>query len=176
MAGRFVEALNAQRAHEVGMDKAEFVPFEKNGICSVGTRNLNSCSVAALVSPLGAIFAHIPPRPTTYATDPQDPFAGDRHVEEMMSEVASLYTQNENYFPPEKSALVVSALYQGNVALPDQRAIMNKSFERMGTIPISGFYSVLKPSDPRRPAQGTVFVDAGGEKPIVYVEDQEIHL
>lgn len=176
MAGLFAAALEANKALEVGMDKAEFVPFEKQGICCVGTRYLNSCSVTLLVSPFGAILAHIPPRPTLSSSDPRDPFAGDRHVEEMMEMVASLHAKHKNYFPPKKSALVVSALYQGEVALPDQRAIMSQSSERMGVIPNSAFYSVLKSSDPRRPGQGTVFVDGRGEKPVVYVEDQEIHL
>jgi hypothetical protein len=37
------------------------------------------------------------------------------------------------------------------IALPDQRAIMNRSFKKMGIIPVSAFYSVMKPGDPQSP-------------------------
>jgi hypothetical protein len=176
MAGYFKEALITGKALEVEMDKAEFVEFKKDGICSVGTQNLNSCSVAILVSPLGAILAHIAPRPATHLADPLDPFAGDRHVEEIMNKITSLYARYQNFFAPERSAVVVSAIHMGEIALPDQMAIISRSFEKLGIIPASAFYSVPKSSDSHGPGQGTVFVDGGREKPIVYVEDQEIQL
>ena len=82
-----------------------------------------------------------------------------------MNEVTSLYTRYQSYFPPKRSAIVVSTLYMGEIALPNQRVIMNKSFEK---IPANAFYSVLKPSDPRSPGQGTVFIDGGRKSDCVY--------
>ncbi|KAI9762088.1 MAG: hypothetical protein M1840_001470 [Geoglossum simile] len=183
----------ANNTYEVEIDKTEFVEFEKGGCDSVVTRELNGCSVAIIVSSRGPIVAHVPPLPTKHELmslppvavnwnlkgllNAIDPHTGDHHMEKMMEEFTSLYEQHLDSFPAETLAIMISALYMGEVALPDQRDIMKRAFDKMGISPISAFYSVMKPGDyPQNPKKGLVFIDGGGDSPVVHVEDQAIRL
>ncbi len=90
-----------------------------------------------------------------------------------MSQVASLYTQRQTYFPVADT-FVVCAFYEGKVALPDQKRIIEGSISQMGLLQLSSLlYDV--PTNRANPGQGTTLIDAKehvGQKPAVYVEDK----
>ncbi|KAB5515668.1 hypothetical protein GE09DRAFT_932128, partial [Coniochaeta sp. 2T2.1] len=137
---------------------------------AIGTSSLGSCSVAAIVSAYGAILAHIPPMPSPLPPV-ADPYAGDNNVRAMMRRVTELYYQHENYFP-STSTYVICAVYDGEVALPDQMGIMQEVFRDMGLESVTHTYDV--PGDRTLPGQGTVTVVSSyldNETPGVYVED-----
>lgn len=164
-AGLFNVAKGRGETYEIGMDEVLFTPFEGTKRCT-GTEELNSCTVVTLVSSLGAILAHIPPRPKLTSSDPE---AGDHHTEEKMDEFGRLFHRYRDSFPPGKTTWVVSAIFQGEIALPHQKAIIERKLGEFGLTYTNSAYMVIM--DQVRPPKGTVFIDARGEKPLVYVED-----
>lgn len=106
--------------------------------------------------------------------DPQDQHAGDQNVQALMSRVASLYTQQQQIYFPEADTFIVCAIYAGDVALPDQKRIIEGNISQMGLSHLSSvFYDV--PTNRANPGQGTTLIDAKehvGRKPAVYVEDK----
>lgn len=65
---RFHAAIEVGETYEVGMNHVQRAIFDPtvNSLRAIGTRNLNGCTAVAIISPLAAILAHIPPQP--YAT------------------------------------------------------------------------------------------------------------
>lgn len=114
---------------EVAMDEVRGIVFGAKSQC-IGTVGLGGCSSVLIVSIYGAILAHIPPRPKD--SDPTDISAGDRHVQVKMNEVVQLYTRFQSYFPTNTQSWVVCAVFQNNLALPDQQQIMCESLECLG--------------------------------------------
>ena len=167
-----VAARKKGRIQEVAMNEVRLLLFQSTGKCCIGTSGLNGCTAVIIVSPSAAILAHIPPRPNMDMTNDE---AGNQNVQARMSEVATLFHQYKSYFPPTKTTWVVSALYEGKIALPEQKAIIEKSLRQMGTRFANVTYVVSKPGQPRRPAHGTVFVEFRGGTPLVYVEDRLIN-
>ncbi|KZF20701.1 hypothetical protein L228DRAFT_284646 [Xylona heveae TC161] len=167
--GLLAQSEASGRIRLVAMDDVQFAAFSQQ-LSAIGTRDLAGCSVVAITSPYGAILAHIPPVP--YAT--QDPYAGDRHVQEMMIRVQSLYTQHRSYFPAANT-FVVCAVYEGEVALPDQKRIIETHVQQMGLTFRPVHY--VTPRNPLNPGHGTVLVDAvnvSGQMPAVYIEDRPV--
>lgn len=169
--GLFEQAMNSNDVIEVHMDEVRFVDFAQGSIHGVGTAQLNGCTAVAIASPFGAILAHIPPHPNS---DRNNLYAGDRHVEEKIKEFISLYRRFQSYFPPGMTTWVVSPMYQGEIALPDQRNIIERRLHEVGLTAGDSTYFVVRSTDPRGPGKGTVFIDARGEAPIVYVEDRRV--
>ncbi|OIW25521.1 hypothetical protein CONLIGDRAFT_635343 [Coniochaeta ligniaria NRRL 30616] len=132
----------------------EVYPVDFQITPAIGTANLGSCSVAAIISAFGAILAHIPPLPSLTAHE-ADPHAGDNNVRAMMGRVRELYMEYEGYFPVA-STVVVCAILNGQVALPDQMEIMQEAFRDMGLESVTHTYDV--PGDRTLPGQGTVTV------------------
>lgn len=171
MALSFLErAVKANSAYEVAMDEVKFLAFDQNGLASIGTANLNGCSAVMIVSIHGAILAHIPPRPNAHS---QDLGAGDRHAQAKMHEVAQLYRAYGNSFPTGGSNWVVCAVYEGELALPDQHSIIQESLTSLG-LPHSSVAYKAETAGKEFPGRGTVFVDGSGHVPVVYVEDREV--
>ena len=170
--GLFEQAVADGRAIEVHMDEVIFVDFARGSVRCVGTAQLNGLTAVAIASPYGAILAHIPPHPDR---DRNNPYAGDNHVEEKMREFISLYRQFQSYFPTGMSTWVVSPMYQGKIALPDQRDIIESKLQEVGLAPGDSTYFVVRSTDPRGPGKGTVLIDATGDIPIVYVEDRRLN-
>ncbi|RAK88468.1 hypothetical protein BO79DRAFT_217788 [Aspergillus costaricaensis CBS 115574] len=144
---------------------------------AIGTEGLGACSAIVIASSRGAILAHIPPRPTASASDP---YAGDNNVRRLMTEVTALYMRyRDEYFSSHTDTLIVCALYQGAIALPDQVQIMHSALSRLG--PSVCTYDV--PGNYTNPGQGTVL--AIGNRGLtslghpnegrarIYVEDQQ---
>lgn len=130
-----------------------FVDFRQ--LRAIGARDLGSCFVALVASPYGAILVHIPPLPwgheqslapasaSSSSKSKLDPYAGDKNVQEMMDRFKEVYRQALHLFPmPTSSSHVVCAIYQGEVALPDQLAIMEGAFREMGLEPSTHTYNV----------------------------------
>ncbi|KZF20272.1 hypothetical protein L228DRAFT_249948 [Xylona heveae TC161] len=174
MGGLLAEALSLNQAYEVYMDEVKFVLFDPTGPKrSVGTAGLNGCSVVTIISPLAAILAHLPPHP---GRDWHDPYAADRHVEAKMNELINLYRHVREYFRPENTTWVISAMFDGQVALPDQREIIENKLREAGLTSTRSTYMVVDATLFQGPGQGTVFVDARGGPSIVYVGDRALHL
>ncbi|KAK3298444.1 uncharacterized protein B0H64DRAFT_471729 [Chaetomium fimeti] len=155
---------DAGSAVVVAMGETDFVSFQQTSM--IGTRNLNGCSVAMIVSQHGAICTHIPPQP--WVTD--DPYAGDANAERMMDGVQTYYNHYQAFFPVA-STHVVCALYNGSVGLEDQMRIMIRRFNEMGLATEVHHYDV--PVDLTATGQGTVVVVSDrGPSPQVYVQDR----
>ncbi|GKZ27221.1 hypothetical protein AbraIFM66951_004588 [Aspergillus brasiliensis] len=117
---------------------------------AVGTKGLGACSAIIIASLHGAIVAHIPPRPTPSMSDPS---AGDNNIRRLMAEVTTLYMcHRDEYFSSPTDTVIVWALYQGAIALPDQVQIMHSALERLG--PSVETYEV--PGNGSNAGQGTV--------------------
>jgi hypothetical protein len=156
-------------AYNVAMDEVKFLQFDPSGLSSIGTANLNGCSAVMIVSIYGAILGHIPPRPDGTS---QDLDAGDRHARMKMQEVATLFTTYKNYFPSGGNTWVLCAVFQGEVALPDQQKIMQDGLSNLGLSLSSITYVVGRMGS--NPGKGTVFIDGSVQVPIVYVEDKNV--
>jgi len=154
------------------MNEVRFVVLQPTGKRCIGTSDLNGCTVVAIVSPYAAILAHIPSTPDVASPSPQ---AGDRNVRAKIDEVAILFHQHTNYFPSQSTTWVVSAVYEGIIALPDQKVIIEEKLQQMGLVYAQVIYVVKRAGEPRPPAHGTVFVDARGGSPVVYVDDRRVN-
>lgn len=164
---------DAHQVLVVPIGQVLFVNYQETP--AIGTRGLGSCSVAMIVSEYGAILAHISPLPLQpLAVAPADPHAGDNNARMMMDRVYEVYTHYREFFPVSNTH-VVCAWYQGDVALPDQLAIMQDRFRQMGLEPAIHKYVV--PGNRAIPGQGTVIVISSGpgELPGVYVEDELVN-
>lgn len=167
--GRLARAEGKNRALVVAMNQVKFLPF--GSVSAIGTRDLGGCSVVVIASKYGAILAHIPPMPD--CNHLHDPYYGDRHVQEIMHQVNELYSRRRNYFPAAESYLIC-AMYNGEIALPYQKKIMEDNLSRMGLKyrPIN----YVVPRNDANPGHGTVFVDSNGQAgmqmPLIYVEDR----
>jgi len=158
-------------AYNVSMNDVKFLQFGLNGLTSIGTSDLKGCSVVMIVSAQAAILAHIAPLPPNY--DQSDREAGDRHCQRKMDEVGALYKANRQCFPTRQSSWVLCAVFRGEVGLPDQQNIMQKSLAGLGLRPSSLIYSIERQRN-LLPSQGTVFIDGSKDDPIVYVEDKQV--
>lgn len=155
---------DAANAVVVSMGQTGFVSFQQTSM--IGTRNLNGCSVAMIVSQHGAILTHVPPQP--WATD--DPFAGDANVGRMMDDVQRYYNHYQAFFPVA-STHVVCAMYNGAVGLEDQMRIMTRRCNEMGLATEVHHYDV--PVDLTAAGQGTVVVVSDRSPlPQVYIQDR----
>ncbi|KAM0280820.1 hypothetical protein ACHAQH_003850 [Verticillium albo-atrum] len=154
-----------QTTHLVDMHETAFVPFDVHQ--AVGTAGLGSCSVVAIASDRAVILAHIPPLPDMHS---QQPGAGDANVRQMMRRVERLYQDNRRFFDNAEGR-VTCAIYAGEVALPDQVAIMQEQLRCLGFEPSTDYYQV--PGD-ASVGRGTVVIVAPPHhqgQVRVYVED-----
>ncbi|CRK17068.1 hypothetical protein BN1708_017543, partial [Verticillium longisporum] len=140
-----------QSTHLVDMHETAFVPFNVHQ--AVGTAGLGSCSVVAIASERAVILAHIPPLPDLHS---QRPDAGDANVRQMMKRVRRLYRDNRQFFDNAEGR-VTCAIYAGEVALPDQVAIMQEQLRLLGFEPSTDYYQV--PAD-ANVGRGTVVIVA----------------
>jgi hypothetical protein len=153
------------------MNDIKILRFDTNDLVSIGTRNLNGCSVVMVVSVHGAILGHIAPRPSFDMTNPT---AGDDHATMMMNRMTSIYYENQQYFPVGSNSWVVCVTFDGEVGLPDQQRIFERALSDL-RLP---YFHRAYPAGGRRdafPGQGTCFIRYNGNcHPPVYVEDVEV--
>lgn len=155
----------------VKMNSVEYMRFQPGGKIFLGTEDLNGCTAVVIVSKNAAILAHISPRPSGQNTNQA---TGDTHVKAKMQQLRNLLGQHLNDFKQGTGGVVVYAVYMGEVALRDQKDIIEAQFKSWKLPFQSASYPVLQPGAPRPPAKGTVLVDAGGEAPVVWVEDKAV--
>ena len=91
-----------------------------------------------------------------------------------MHEVAQLYKAHRNSFPTGGRNWVVCAVFEGELALPDQELIIKESLTSLGLTHSSVTYKATVTNQREFPGQGTVFVDGSRHRPVVYVEDKEV--
>jgi hypothetical protein len=167
--GVFQQVQDLRQTESVGMDEVRLLVFGHQGKFVLLTEDLNGCSGVVILSQAAAILAHIPPRPNE---DLQDPYAGEKNVERRMGEVVALFRTYRTYFTTANDMLVISAMYQGQTALPHQKVMIERFLQQMGLTYANKTYVVLKPGEPRSSSHGTIVIDARGERPMVYVDDQ----
>lgn len=158
----------------VNMNEVRLTILQEEGILSLATAGLNGCSAVAIASSSAAILAHIAPRPIP-DTDPNDCHAGDRNVKSKMAEFRALFCRYRDHFIPETNPWVISAFYETNIALPDQKSIIEMSLEELGLPFANAAYFALNAREDRSTGHGTVVIDAREGFPIVYVEDERVN-
>jgi len=175
MSGLLAALANRGQVLVVPMGQVLFVNFREMPV--IGTCNLGSCSVAVIASQYGAILAHISPLPPTASGVWADPYAGDNNARRMMDRVHELYILHRDFFQASNTrTYVVSAWYNGAVALPYQLAIIQDRFRQMQLEPSRHKYVV--PGNRAMDGQGTVLVASPPElswQPSVYVEDELVN-
>lgn len=143
--------------------------FQPGGKIFLGTEDLNGCTAVVIVSKDATILGHISPRPSGQNTSQA---TGDAHVRAKMQELSALLSQHLSEFKQGTGGVVVYAIYMGEVALTDQKKIVEDQFKSWKLPFNSVSYPILKPGEPRPPAKGIVLIDAGGEAPVIWVEDK----
>ncbi|PYI09387.1 hypothetical protein BO78DRAFT_404937 [Aspergillus sclerotiicarbonarius CBS 121057] len=134
----------------VPMNSAKAVSFHQ--AVAIGTAGLGGCSAIVIASTRGAILAHIPPRPPSAPL--WDLNAGDRRATELVTEVIHLYRTHYNeYFSRPTETVILCALFNGSVGLPDQLHIMRRALGPLAPAVLT--YDV--PGDQNIPGKGTMF-------------------
>lgn len=168
----FEQALGRGQAYEVHMNKVGSVSFDQ-APKAIGTKNLNSCSAVMMVSVKGAILGHISPLPTIT----NDPSAGENHVREMMTEFLEVYRREKDFRlgPEIKKSGIVFGIYLGNIALPDQKELIESILlENVEDNPLPKLIPYeISAGGHGVPQRGTVFIDGRSTPPKVYVEDKD---
>ena len=164
-------ARQSNRLQVVKMNSVEYMRFQPGVKTFLGTEDLNGCTAVVIVSKDAAILGHISPRPSGQITSEA---TGDAHMRSKMQELRTLLHQHLSDFKQGTGGVVVYALYMGEVALSDQKRIIEDQFKSWKLPFTSVSYPVLKPGEPRSPAKGTVLIDAGGEALIIWVEDKPV--
>lgn len=90
-----------------------------------------------------------------------------------MNEVAALFTRYSSYFQGNR-VWVVYAVLGGWIALPDQKAIIDQTLQRLGIDYTNHPYTVV-PGAFRAPGHGTIVVDARTGSPDVYIDDRRVN-
>ncbi|KAE8349692.1 hypothetical protein BDV28DRAFT_140665 [Aspergillus coremiiformis] len=171
----FNQALAANAAREVHMDKVEFISFENGqAIKAIGTQNMNGGTVVAVVSKKGAVLARIPPlpRPTL------DPNVGINNVREKMAEFVDHLTNHRELCGPErKMSLIVCAVWLAEAALPHHIQVINTILrDKLEHHPQPQIWPYeVRPGGQIQANQGTVFIDGRNGVPQVYVENRKVY-
>lgn len=169
-ASRFEQACAAQEVFLVSINKAGVTPFQLTDIRCLGATDLNGSTVVVIISPWGAAMANIGPRPSLQN---EDQATGDSWVHRAMGTLNTLRQLHSNLFGPDVSVygVLVQAIYQGELALPDQVRIIRNQLESWNIPTHYGQYQVQPSSQPREPGQGTVLVDGRDGYPSVWAND-----
>ncbi|KAJ5108601.1 hypothetical protein N7456_005276 [Penicillium angulare] len=164
----------------VPMSGVDFILF--NAVPVIGTQGLGGCTVVIIASSQGAILAHIAPLPLPTLSDPKpldrDP-VGDQYVESMMSQVDDLYTLYRNWLQSATVRIICATRCAHNNQRADPElshhvAMMESHLQSMGLRPRRIYYTIPVVRDVNRPTQGTAFVEAGPDGPIIYHENVRI--
>lgn len=166
----FEQVIRLPGTVNVPVNAVRFMAFQSAGQTCLVTHGLNSCSAIAIVSQHAAILAHIAPQP---ATNSNNPYAGDQNMQARMNEVATLFTSYSTYFQGNH-VWVVYAVMGNWIALPDQKAIIDRTLEGLGLNYTNCPYTVV-PGLYRPPGHGTVVVDARNGTPEVYIDERRMY-
>ncbi|KAL9103919.1 MAG: hypothetical protein Q9163_001067 [Psora crenata] len=164
------EARIQNELQVVKMDEVGYPRFRPGKSC-LGTEDLNSCTAVIVVSKAAAILAHIPPRPPSPSSDRA---TGDDHAKTKMNELSVLLRQHLSDFKEGPGGVIVYAVYEGEVALKDQKTIIEAQFAAWKLPSKTATYQVLGRKENRTVGKGTVLIDARKGLPIVWVEDKHV--
>ena len=149
----------------------------------IGTQEFCGCTTVAIISPAGAIVAHITPGRMAAGEQTQ---SAKGTAEEMLAEVHSLYAIHQNKDLHGARAVVVVPHQGGTSTDPDLVKTIVDGVERIGFTPVTlGHYNSIYPGEEGRDVvyQGTVFVDGSNSishgkmsMPAVYVEARLLRL
>ena len=90
-----------------------------------------------------------------------------------MSHFIQFYNTNKRYFPSGSSSGVVCAVYEGNIALPDQLNIMKGSLEKEG-LPVNTSATYKVPFIEEHSDRGSVLVNGKDSNNVkVYIESKQ---
>ena len=160
---------NSEQTVKYGINDVGFIAFGHKGKRFLLTSGLNGCFNVLIVSLYAAIGVHIPPRPVL--TD--DTLTGDQNLINKMKQVAQLWVSNRKFFPDPNDVVVMYARFEGSVAPPDKKTLIEKCLNRMGLGFTTEDYIVKNPDEPRADEHGTAFVDGGSRpRPTLYLENK----
>ncbi len=173
MKGSLIFAAQAHNEVEkVKMNEVWFLILQSIEKHCIDTSDLNGCIVVAIILSFAAILTHIPSTSDMTLLNPQ---AEDQNMQAKMNEVAILFHQHQNYFLSESTTWVISAVYEGMIALSNQKVIIEEKLQQMRLISANIIYIVKRVGEPCSSAHNTVFVDAQEESSIVYVNDWRVN-
>ncbi|KAL9594938.1 MAG: hypothetical protein Q9219_006744 [cf. Caloplaca sp. 3 TL-2023] len=169
----FQRAKSAGVLDMAGMDQVKYLHFEprRQGLA---TNNLNACTAVVVASSTGAILGHFPPRPPNA---PIDEAVGDAYIQAKMNEIWILLQNHKQDLPTDGSTgLIAYAVYQGAIALPSQKAIIENCF-RQWAISFRSVEYTASSSDyipPYAPpsGKGSVMILHQNSKAYLFVEDK----
>lgn len=154
----------------VPMNEVRLVAFQSVRQACLVTEGLNSCSAAVIASKNAAILAHIAPQPPSTLNNPD---AGDQNMQSKMDQVAALFTRYKTYFEGNH-VWIVYAVIGNRIALPDQKAIIDRALHQLDLNYTNCPYTVV-PGFYRPSGHGTVVVDARSGTPEVYIDEQRMN-
>ncbi|KAF2214333.1 hypothetical protein CERZMDRAFT_83049 [Cercospora zeae-maydis SCOH1-5] len=135
----------------------------------LATEYLNGCTAVAIVSEYGGILAHIAPRTSTTT--------GDQNVRDLMTQVVHHFTTGRNAgLFPSATAVVLAAVYENEIALPDAVEFIRRVLERLD-LPIRYQKYRVRRQGEARVSGETSFVLHGrrGMRPGLYVNGTQLH-
>ncbi|KAF3032334.1 hypothetical protein E8E11_000483 [Didymella keratinophila] len=164
-------AIRRQRVVQVYMNHFDIAYTGTDKPC-IGTDQLGPCSVVLIASRYATILGHVAPLPPV--PDPNDKDPGSNHVRKFMNAFVKLCRENKQYFPSDTASGVVCAIYDGEVALPDQQRIMHDRLSREG-LSVHTSTNYVVPFTAVHPDRGSVFVDSNNSDNVkVYIEGRHV--
>ena len=169
--GLFAQAQREKWLCTIAMNDVQFLAFHQSSISAIRIKDLSGCSVVMITSQHEAILAHIVSWPSMINS--QNQHVSDQNAQALMNWVASLYTQQQIYFSIA-DIFIVCAVYAGNVALSDQKRIIENNILQMGLSHLfSLFYDV--PTNCANLGQETTLIDIKDhveQRSAVYMENK----
>lgn len=178
----FHQAVSDKRLDELDMNEVKTTFFGVNNLDALGTQNLQSCSVIAIISKSAAVMTHVQPCP-----DRNDPsgMSGDENMMEKLEEVkAEIEAYPDEFKKNERRAVIVFAKNHRGICLPDQKAIVENFLQdelEFNLADGSKFQSLTYnvPNNRMMTGYGTVLIDSAAPNldfgfPRTYVEDQVV--
>lgn len=136
----------------------------------LATEGLNGCTAIAILSKFAGVLAHVAPM-TEVAT-------GDQNTRELLQRVIQAYNtgRQHNVFPPATS-VVLAAVYQGNVALPDAVDLIKRVLNRLEIPIMYKEYRVRERRQLRMSGETSIVLRGqSGCDPEVYINNQRVDI
>ncbi|CAK1354037.1 hypothetical protein CB0940_02046 [Cercospora beticola] len=151
-------------AEEVQMNAVASVEWS-SGKQYLYTQGLNSCTAVAITSERAGILAHIGPSRKNRS--------GDQNVIDHMQEIIKIYnTGRAKGLFLEPGSVVLAAIYNGSVALPDQVNVVKKVLDRLQLPFKYKEYRVREATEDRPTGETSLIIHcAPGQKPQMYVNE-----
>lgn len=131
------------------------------------TEGLNGCTAITILSNKAVVLAHVAPRTPT--TD------GEQNVRALMQLVIQHYNtrKTEGFFPDSTTSIILAAVYDGTVALPEQINITRAVLVRLGLPITSRQYRVREQGENRTAGETSMIIHGrDSREPHTYVNDQ----